>query len=247
MQKVDRAWNFYGSAANESNLKPLCQEVESHFVFPEKRLCRHFAIHEDETLNKMGKYYRGFHAPISSRSNLPIYLLHSFFRPYEEISINDPFEETIAFDNLVYIRDTTCKEGGIGFVTTYAHELQHFIQYGFTPKLSQVNFVLYENLKLYEPNAIATDIPHEREANIVSKRIAEQMFGIAAVETYAENQILFMEEEGEKEQRDRWLFFRNVPSSINYDLVRETLPFIEKYKNVLNFGVDVTQPEWWIG
>jgi hypothetical protein len=247
MRTDDPAWNFNGSKINETTLKPLCQQVESYFTLPPKRLCRYFATSHDEYLQQMnGAHYRGFHAPRSSRHVLPIYLLHCFFRPFDEITRDVPFEETIAFDNLIYIGDSTCREGGVGFVTTYAHELQHFVQHGHTPSLSAVNSVLYQNLKRFESNAIAIDIPHEREANIVSKRVAEAIFGVDTVREYAEWQIQFMERAGDAEQKARWIFFRQVPSSTVCDLLQETLPLVEKYRKVLDFGVDTEKPEWWI-
>jgi hypothetical protein len=248
MRSVDRAWNFNGSETNETRLKPLCQQVEAHFSLPTKRLCRYFATSPDDYLRQMnGEYYRGFHAPRSSRHVLPIYLLHCFFRPFDEVTSDMPFEETVAFDNLIYVRDSTCRDGDVGFVTTYAHELQHFVQHGYTPKLSAVNSVLYQNLKRFEASAIAIDVPHEREANIVSKRVAEIVCGVAAVKTYAEEQVLFMERAGDVEQKARWIFFRDIPSSTACNLPQETLPFVKKYREVLDFGVDTEQPEWWVG
>jgi hypothetical protein len=56
---VDRAWNFDGSETNQVVLKPLCQRVESEFVFPPKRLWRYFAASHDEYLQQMnGEHYR---------------------------------------------------------------------------------------------------------------------------------------------------------------------------------------------
>jgi hypothetical protein len=239
---MERAWNFDGSETNEKVLKPLCEQVESQFVLPPKRLCRYFAASHDDYLQQVnGKYYRGFHVPRSSRFSLPPYLLHSFFRPFEEISSDIPFEDTVAFDNLIYIRDATCRDVEVGFVMTYAHELQHFVQHGYTPKLSAVNSVLYQNLKQFEPGIIAIDIPHEREANIVSKRVAETVCGVAVVREYAEQQIKFMERMGEAEQKARWVFFRDIPSSTACDLLQETLPFVEKYRNSMDFKVETEQ------
>jgi hypothetical protein len=111
----------------------------------------------------------------------------------------------------------------------------------------RVNNALYHNLKKYEPAATASDVPSEREANIVSKRVAEAVCGVAAVKAFAEKQARLMEELGNVEQRDRWVFFRDVPSFTTYDLLENTLPFIEQYKNDIDFGVRVDQPEWWVG
>lgn len=246
MRSDDPAWNFNYSETHVASLKPLCQQIESHFELPPKRLCRYFANGDDFCLRQMcGEHYRGFHAPRSSCPVLPHYLVPCFYHPFDPFKSDVPFEETIAFDNLIYIRDTTCQEGGVGFVLTYAHELQHFIQHGHTPSLSAVNSALYQNLKQFEPNTIAIDIPHEREANIVSKRVAERLFGVNAVSEYAEGQIQFMERVGDAEQKARWIFFRDVPSSTVCDLLQETLPFVEKYRKIVDFGVDTQQPNWW--
>jgi len=246
MRTDDPAWKFNWSEEFEKSLKPLCERIESHFRFPAKRLCRYFATSDDSYLRQMcGEHFRGFHVPRSACPTLPPYLVHSFYRPFDPFKCDVPFEETIAFDNLIYIRESTCREGGLGFALTYAHELQHFVQQGDTPTHSAVNSALYQNLKQFEPDTIATSIPHEREANIVSKRIAEMLFGTDAVAEYAQNQIQFMEQVGDAEQKARWVFFRDVPSSTVYNLLAETIPFVEKYRNVIDFGVDTEKPQWW--
>jgi hypothetical protein len=246
-RQVDRSWNFSGSLEKESALKPLCQQIEGQFPVPSRRLCRYFASTDDAYLVTWhGKHFRGFHGPFSARTALPQYLLHSFFHPFEDLSGDETFEETIAFDNLIYIRHCTCADL-TGLVTTYAHEFQHFIQYANTPLLWAVNGVLYENLKKFEPTAIATDIPTEREANIVSKRVAELLCGSEAVRAFADEQIRLMESCGEREQKERWIFFRDVPSSANHDLKESTLALVERYKGLMKFDVDVDHPEWWLG
>jgi uncharacterized protein (DUF1697 family) len=113
-----------------------------------------------------------------------------------------------------------------------------------------VDEVLRRYLK-EEPSTIATDIPSEREANIVSKRVAEIVCGVEDVRRFAEERIAVMEKAGEQDEdarkeRDRWIFFREVPSSTKYDYVADTVRLVEKYKTVLDFGIDVHQPEWWL-
>jgi hypothetical protein len=184
--------------------------------------------------------------PLSDRNGLPKYLFDCFFHPLERFPELVPFEEMVAFDNLVFIRRGTCLDT-TGCVTTYAHELQHFMQHGHTPRLSAVNSDLYNNLKRFERTAVTTDVPHEREANIVSKRVAEAVCGVDAVKAFAEEQIRLMEEVHEPEQKARWIFFRDVPTSIEYDLLETTIPLVEKYKAQIDFRVDVNKPEWWLG
>jgi len=192
-----------------------------------------------------GAHFRGFHAPYSVRPILPPYLAQCFFHPFDP-SREVKFEDTIAFDNLIYIRHTTCADT-TSLVATYAHELQHVMQQTNAPRLLFVNQILNQRLKSFEPATIATDIPHERQANIVSKRVAEIVCGLEAVREFADKQIGYFQQVGEHEQKARWLFFRDVPSSTPYDLLQETLPLIQKYRKVIDFEMDVDEPQWWIG
>lgn len=242
--KKDRSWLFNGSVENEAKLKPLCQEVEAQFHFPARRLCRYFATTEDAWLRQLiGKNFRGVHIPYSGRQVSPELQRHFFHEV--GLSTNLTFKDTIAFDNLIYIRPGTCADK-TGFVTTYAHELQHFVQHGTTPRLWAANNVLYGDLKRLEPSSIATDVPSEREANIVSKRVAEIVCGVEEVKKFAEERVNFMSQSGEYDERARWVFFRDVPSSIEYDYLADTRRLVEKYKTVLDFGIDMNEPEWWV-
>jgi hypothetical protein len=192
----------------------------------------------------LGEHYRGFHIPFLGRGVLPLDLQHGFFHPLES---GMSYEDSIAFDNLIYIRKGTCLDLPVGFVTAYAHELQHFVQHGRTPKLWGVNRNLYHRIGAFEPNMIPSEIPCERDADIAARRVAEQVCGIEPTNNFAEKQIQLMENCGAAAQKARWVFFRGVPSSANYDLLQETLPFIEKYQGRIDFGVDTKQPEWWMG
>ena len=242
-------WNFNGSPENESALRPLCEKVEQYLEPPAARLCRYFAVSDDTNLrDNCQEYYRGFYCPISERGWLLLDLQQCFFHPLNQFtacSFNS-FDEMVAFEHLIYIRASTCADP-TGCVTTYAHELQHLVQHERTPKLFTVNNVLYKNLKRCEPTATAIDVPSEREANIVSKRIAEAVCGVRAVREFAEKQIHEMEALGSIENRDRWVFFRDAAPLTSYDLVEHTRILIERYKDVIDFGIDVGQPEWWHG
>jgi len=244
-------WHF-GKPAYEATLKPLCLEVEKHFTLPTRRLYRYFAGSDDYQLRQeppigVGTYYRGFHCPRSGRQGLPMYLQECFFYPLEEFTdiVVSSSDEMAAFDNLIYIRDNTCTDV-TGCVTNYAHELQHFVQHGQTPKLWAVNGALYQNLANLEPTALATDIPSERDAEIKSKRVAEIVFGVDAVRAFAEKQIRLMEDAGAHNQRGKWVFFRDVSSSTNYDFLADTTRLVEKYKGLIDFGMDVSKPKWWL-
>jgi hypothetical protein len=242
----DRSWVFGASATNTPTLKAVCQSVDAHFQLSEARLCRYFAESDDQYLiDRHGAHFRGFHAPYAVRPILPHYLVECFFQPFDYFK-DAKFEDTIAFDNLIYIRRSTYADT-TGLALTYAHELQHVAQHSNTPRLLAANQVLYQNLKKFEPATIASDIPREREANIVSKRVAEAVCGKEAVWGFAEEQVRLMHQAGDHEQEARWIFLRDVPSSTQYDLLAATLPLVERYKNLLDFEINVDQPQWWVG
>jgi hypothetical protein len=242
----DNSWHFNGSATNKAVLKPLCQQVEKLFELPSRRLCRYFAVWDDPYFARgLGPYNRGFHFAFDRElvKNLPSYLSDCFFVPENELGKHDwncPYEDLIAFDDLIYFRTSTCLDP-TGCAITHAHELQHVVQTDRCPKLMQVNQVLSQNLKR------EIDIPAEVEANIVSKRVAEVVCGVEAVRKFAEEEIRRMEEVGAGEKKVRWEFFLNVPTSTVYDFLGKTLALVQKHKALLNFGMDVNEPEWWLG
>jgi hypothetical protein len=241
-----KGWHF-DNPKDEATLRPLCLEVEKHFTPPARRLYRYFAGSDDPYLKEQfGTYYRGFQAPLSSRHSLPMYLQQCFFHPLSQFTEVVPFAEMVAFDNLIYVRHGTCLDA-TGCVTNYAHEFQHFMQNSLTPRLWAVNGALYQNLAAFEPNALTTDIPSERDAEIVSKRVAEMVCGVDAVREFGEKQVQLMEEAGASNQRGKWIFFRDIPSSTKYNLLEATITFVDKYKGRIDFGIDVNRPEWWLG
>jgi hypothetical protein len=224
---MGNGWNFNGSAANESALKPLCQHVDKYFS--RRKLHRYFAVIDDPYLTSVGPYYRGFHAHASAKAELPLYLQR----------------EMDSFDHMIYIRQSTGPDP-TSCVITYAHERQHIEQFGRYPKVLKANNVLRENLKTFKPTASEIDLPTEVEANIVSKRIAESVCGTEVVRNFAEEQVRHMDQTSATEQKARWEFFLKVPSSSTYDPVKATVRLVEEYKYVLNFGMDVDVPKWWL-
>ena len=66
---------------------------------------------------------------------------------------------------------------------TFADELQHFVQYGFTRRLwaegGLISRLPKEVIEMEELNW--PDIPHEREARIVAKRVGVKLRGAEEV------------------------------------------------------------------
>jgi hypothetical protein len=250
----ETGWNFNNSAKNESILKPLCQAVEQHYQLPARRLYRYFATWEDPAFinaPELGPQFRGFHIRFERQlmAKLPLYLRECFFRPEDELGRLEPdcpYENLVAFDDLIYIRHSTCLDP-TGCAITYAHELRHVVQQDQFPRLMKATSSLRGRLKDFLNTATEIDIPVERDANIISKRVAEQVCGVQAVRRFAEQQVMWMRTGGGLAHKQRWEFFRDVPSPTAYDWVNETVRLVESYKGRIDTGMDVSEPQWWVG
>ena len=117
---------------------------------------------------------------------------------------------------------------------TFAHELQHFIQHRSSPKLFGANALVrilaqqrqFESvIKALAPRP--RDIPHEREARIVSKRTAENLFGAEVVAQYINDKIA---EPVTDEDAADWECIRGLVTSTPYDLACETKLFFRSLK-----------------
>jgi hypothetical protein len=246
----------------EPQLEPLAKQVVAQFELPPLRLYCYFAQNDDPYLRqRYGKHFRGFHAPIEGRNELPEYLADCFFHPFDPFSSEQmTWEKMVAYDNLIYVTHRTTLDP-TAFVVTLAHELQHFMQFAYAKPLWVVNSILYGNIKSFDPFTPRTpiDIPHEREANIVSERVAEGIVGEDAIKTFAEEQVKHFAaladqgDESAASEKTRWVFFRDVPSSLKFDLLAETIPLVESFKPQLiakgfgiEEGIDFRETEWWL-
>jgi hypothetical protein len=250
-------------------LKPVCERILEHFQLPAQRLYCYFANEEDPELRKdVGQFYRGFFSYREGASQLPNYLQQCFLRSEDEfaqIPANITYESMVAFDCLIYVRNRTCRDV-TSCASTFAHELQHFMQYGYSRKVWAANTILYQRIRAYgNTTATVIDIPHERDANIVSKRVAEAVCGTEAVKLFAEGRIrqfksiAMQGHESAEAEKARWEFFRDVPSSTQFDVLAATIPLVEKYKFALStdedefsrelreeFSIDFLHPQWWL-
>ncbi|HEV8039246.1 MAG TPA: hypothetical protein VGP62_10320 [Bryobacteraceae bacterium] len=146
-------------------LEPLCSRVLEHFQLPAQRLLCFF---DDVDPLWFTQYFpsacRGFHAPVIGTG----YISHDIQRLFFDSLGN------IVFDNVIYLPSRTFTTE-TGAVITFSHELQHFVQYGTAYKAWAASTLLCKHLRTFEPatTAQAWNIPHEQDAMIVSKRIAE--------------------------------------------------------------------------
>jgi hypothetical protein len=259
-------FDFNENKEREKQLMPLCLAVWNEFELSSERIyvyvaqTEEFDFTEPRSLNYQGKYFRGIQIGSEDFHNLPPHMLKCVYRPITEFMDDDvSLEDTLAYENFVYIRNGTCTES-VGFVLTLAHELQHVTQRCKTRKILSANSLLFHNLaKTLDPYTTLTaiDIPSEQDANIVSKRIGEKIFGPELVRKYADSQIKSFEDmsryghSGAHAELIRWQFFQRCDSSVPYDLQAKTIPFFEQYKAKItvalakNYGLDISQEQWW--
>jgi hypothetical protein len=122
-------------------------------------------------------------------------------------------------DQLVYLHGSTCSDE-VGLTMTLAHELQHAIQHDRVRKVWAVNSLIrslptaVDDLKLEW-----ADIPIERDARIVAKRVALDLHGEQPVSKYIDKRSA---EAVEPHDVADWHFVRELTPSSSVDLVAET-------------------------
>jgi hypothetical protein len=93
-------------------------------------------------------------------------------------------------DAAVYLHDSTCQHTDM-LTMTLAHELQHAVQYGCHRKVWAYNTIVTrlkrETIAAWK--LTVHDIPVEREARIVAKRISEALLRTEATEAYIDSRI----------------------------------------------------------
>jgi hypothetical protein len=117
---------------------------------------------------------------------------------------------------------------------TFAHELQHFVQFGTVPKLllqNELACITLQNLEKPDFEALGVrtcDIPHEREARIVAKRVAEDLFGVEVVRQYiSAKKAQFITPQDAVD----WDCIDGLVASTPYNLAAETKLFFPRLKN----------------
>jgi hypothetical protein len=219
-------------AALKAERRDLARRVLGASAFQLPPNLRFLAFFDDEDAgcfkDKFGPENRGVFFPADTgtpwhRSDLirdkwPKYLVDMLFTSDISPSLNNCDGYVSSFDGLVYLHGSTCINP-TAFVMTFAHELQHSYQFDRTPSLWVDNDRLkcHRVLKLYE-------IPAEREARVVAKRIAEELCGVHVVREYISQKIIDGQEKkaiGEDEVLD-WQWIKEWDSAKQYCLQSET-------------------------
>jgi hypothetical protein len=190
---------------------------------------------------KRSSDYRGFFHPIDKyHFNITLWprVLAEALR-----TINQPaFESTYHYDALVYLPDSTC-QAEASLTMTLAHELQHFIQYGFNRTVWAWNSIP-TNLEQTTRASLRLqwqDIPVECEARIVAKRASQAILGHERTDEY----IAFKTNEHvtDSDAAD-WEFIRGIDTSQPYDCTVKTRDLFQRlvpFRNELGQILDTAK------
>ncbi len=224
---------YFRTEALKVRLEAHCLRVLEHFELPALKLLCFFDDENPQCFAVLGPY-RGFQMPVKGSGYFPPYIRRLFFDS----------RGGIAFDNVIYVPGST-SAFTTGTVITFAHELEHFVQYGTAYKVWVSNTLLYKHLPTFEPTttAKAWDIPHEQDAMIVSKRVAGVVVGTDVVSAYAASRI------ADNDDVLYWKYFEGLPSAGSFGLLTETIPWVDRYRPQLiglrQSEVDFSKVEWW--
>jgi hypothetical protein len=122
------------------------------------------------------------------------------------------------FDFVIYLHDSTC-EDPVAMTMTFAHELQHFVQWGTMLAVFQANERLRAQRLKSGDGFDSHELPIETDARIVAKRIAIRIHGREAPDHYIARNIASPVNDGD---RRNWRFIDGLDVSKPYDLDIET-------------------------
>jgi hypothetical protein len=159
------------------------------------------------------------------RDKWPKYIVDLLFTPDISLSLKGCGSYISAFDGIVYLHGSTCINP-TALVMTFAHELQHFCQFGRTPSLWVDNDRLKRHriLKPYR-------IPAERDARVVAKRVAEGLCGADVVREYIRQKISDAQRRKATDEVRDWRWIEKWDSAGSYCLQSETEMAVRKMKS----------------
>lgn len=228
-------------------LEPLCTRILQQYILPEESL---YCIFDDKERSEFiqfpgfGSKYCGFFWPVKR------YGIDDGIWPWEIVDHFSNVSQGVAFlcDVVIYLRKRTC-DSRTGITITFAHELQHFMQYAYKFKIWRANAYLQDAAVPKLTNPHPWDFPVEYEAQFVSKLVAESIIGREEVNRYAIDQI------SNCDDPEKWKFFLGLDTSQSFDLLEETKHWVQKYKNDIiekhpdmhrrSSDPDFTKDDWW--
>jgi hypothetical protein len=197
--------------------------------------CRLLCFLDDEDSQELkvamglGAANRAFHTPISDSTAFPgwpKYVTDCLF-----VFERDPIGRRLLFDQVIYLHGSTCADS-VGMTMSLAHELQHVIQRIHVPELLNANG-LFRHLPRTLLQSVEfqfqwSDIPTEREARAVAKKIAVTLHGSESVSNYLEQRASATADPTDLADVQ---FIQGLDTSAPYILKDETLAVFGRFKN----------------
>lgn len=198
-------------------LKPTCETILAQYHLPDKSLV---CIFDDQErtgfLNHpaLGLNFCGFFLPVAQSG-----IGHGIWDQELVAHIWDSSNMCFSCDAAIYIRKRTC-DAPIGAAITFAHELQHLMQYGHYYDSWRLQHGIQSVCSPKMQNPRPWHFPGEQEAQICSKRIAEQLFGSEKVREYAQQRIDCGDD------IEKWRFFMEIDAAADFDFSLKTAEWV---------------------
>jgi len=163
---------------------------------------------------------------------LPTEGLPLFFFPQYMRDIIAPIDErtnecAFPYAGIILLHGSTC-EADVGLTLTFAHELQHFLQYTTEKPLWIMNKLL---MGLHnEEFKVMWDFPIEIEARTTAKKVAESLFGAEPVRELIQERIKAHITDGDVQD---WEFVQGIVSSVPYKLTEGTKLLVKRHRRQL--------------
>jgi len=209
--------------------KSLAERVIKHFA--SSLSCRMLCFLDDQDASVVrldrGAANRGFYLPVDE--NVPLNWLPEYVtsRVYVDDGVSMFFPRVV--DELIYLHGTTCADD-VGLVLTLAHELQHAVQHGKARNIWAVNTLVtgLDRKIITKLNLSWSDIPIELDARLVSKRVAEGLFGAKLVCAHIDKKIAEQITEADAAE---WTFMKALDPATSVDVASATQSLFWRLKD----------------
>jgi hypothetical protein len=167
---------------------------------------------------------RGIHWPIRGQGlGIWPYYVRDVIAWYDE----QAGEVVWPYASVIYLHGSTC-DSDVGLTLTFAHELQHFLQYAHERLLWTMNKLLVDIHN--EEFSVWWDFPVEIEARIIAKRVAESLFGAEPVRKHIQERIKAHLTDNDVKD---WEFVQGINPSVPYSLTEGTKTLVLKHRRQL--------------
>lgn len=170
---------------------------------------------------------RGRYEPINDGT--PLAHLPEYVSDHIYVDDGKSFLYPRVIDGLILLYGSTCANE-IGLSMTLAHELQHTVQQRNSRQLWAVNGLVHHvGKEVFETLKMTwADIPIEREARIVAKRVAVHIFGEKMVTQFIEETIWEHASDGDFSD---WQFIHDLRTTDSVDLLAETRRLFQRLQD----------------